>query len=82
MWTTTTKEKATIKDDIARRLAGRFRFEGVEHRGAVNRSNQTATALVDDRKGDRYCGGKHSTMYLCAGAVAGGDGMSMTLPRL
>lgn len=32
----------------------RFRFDGVEHKGVVNRINKRATVLVEDRGGEFY----------------------------
>jgi hypothetical protein len=40
-------------------MAVRFRFDGVEHTGIVNRISKRATVLVEDREGQRYSDGKH-----------------------
>ena len=40
-------------------MAVRFRFEGVERTGIVNRISKRATVLVEDPEGQRYSNGKH-----------------------
>ena len=40
-------------------MAVRFRFDGVQHTGIVNRIRKRATVLVEDREGQRYSDGKH-----------------------
>ena len=59
----TPKEKAIVKYGIKPGMAVRFRFDGVEHAGVVNRINKRATVLVEDRKGQRYSDGKHYTKF-------------------
>ena len=41
----------------------RFQFDGVEHKGVVNRISKRATVLVKDRKGQPYSDGKHYTKF-------------------
>ncbi len=55
----TPKERAIVKYGIKPGMAVRFRFDGVEHKGIVNRINKRATVLVEDRNGERYADGKH-----------------------
>ncbi len=59
----TPKEKAIVKYGIKPGMAVRFRFDGVEHKGIVNRINKRATVLVEHRKGERYSNGKHYTKF-------------------
>ncbi len=59
----TPKEKAIIKYGIKPGMAVRFRFDGVERKGVVNRINKRATVLVEDRKGQRYSDGKQYTKF-------------------
>jgi hypothetical protein len=59
----TPKEKAIVKYGIKPGMAVRFRCDGVEHNGVVNRINNRATVLVEDRKGQRYSDGKHYTKF-------------------
>lgn len=55
----TPREKALVKFGIRPGMAVRFRFDGVEHTGVVNRISKRATVLVEDREGQRYSDGKH-----------------------
>jgi hypothetical protein len=55
----TPREKALVKFGIRPGIAVRFRFDGVEHTGIVNRISKRATVLVEDREGQRYSDGKH-----------------------
>ena len=55
----TPREKALVKFGIRPGVTVRFRFDGVEHTGIVNRVSKRATVLVEDRKGQRYSDGKH-----------------------
>ena len=55
----TPKETAIVKYGIRPGMTVRFRFDGVERTGVVNRINKRATVLVEDRKGQRYSNGKH-----------------------
>ena len=41
----------------------RFRFDGVEHTGIVNRISKRATVLVEDGRGVRYTNGKHYAKF-------------------
>jgi hypothetical protein len=59
----TPKEKAMVRYGIKPGLAVRFRIDGVEHKGIVNRINKRATVLVDDHKGQRYSDGKHYSKF-------------------
>ena len=59
----TPKERAIVKYGIKPGMAVRFRFDGVEHRGVVNRINKRATVLIEDRKGQQYSDGKHYTKF-------------------
>jgi hypothetical protein len=55
----TPREKAMVKFGIRPGMAVRFRFDGVEHTGIVNRISKRATVLVENREGQRYSNGKH-----------------------
>ena len=59
----TPKEKAIVKYGIKPGMAVRFRFDGVEHKGVVNRISKRATVLVENRKGQPYSDGKHYTKF-------------------
>jgi len=59
----TPKEKAIVKYGIKPGIAVRFRFDGVEHKGVVNRINKRATVLVEDCKGQQYSDGKHYAKF-------------------
>jgi len=59
----TPKEKAIVKYGIKPGMTVRFRFDGVEHKGVVNRINKRATVLVEDRGGERYSNGKHYAKF-------------------
>jgi hypothetical protein len=59
----TPKERAIVKYDIQPGMAVRFRFDGVEHQGIVNRINKRATVLVEDRSGQRYSDGRHYAKF-------------------
>ena len=52
-----------VKFGIKSGMMVRFRFDGVEHEGVVNRINKRATVLVEDRRGERYSDGKHYTKF-------------------
>jgi hypothetical protein len=41
----------------------RFRFDGAEHTGIVNRISKRATVLVEDEAGVRYSNGKHYSKF-------------------
>lgn len=55
----TPREKALVKFGIRPGMAVRFRFDGVEQTGVVNRISKRATVLVEHREGQRYSNGKH-----------------------
>ncbi|NIL97982.1 MAG: hypothetical protein GTO53_09535 [Planctomycetales bacterium] len=59
----TPKEKAIVKYGIKPGVKVRFRFDGVQHKGFVNRINKRATVLVEDRKGVRYSNGKYYVKF-------------------
>ena len=55
----TPREKALAKFGIKPGMAVRFRFDGIEHTGIVNRISKRATVLVENREGQRYSDGNH-----------------------
>ncbi len=59
----TPKERAIVKYGIKPGMTVRFRLDGVEHKGVVNRINKRATVLVEDRGGVRYSNGKHYAKF-------------------
>jgi hypothetical protein len=59
----TPKEKAIVKYGIRPGMTVRFRVDGVEHKGIVNRINKRATVLVEDRQGQQYSDGKHYAKF-------------------
>ncbi|REJ68224.1 MAG: SprT-like family protein [Planctomycetota bacterium] len=59
----TPKEKALVQFGIKPGMVVRFRFDGEEHTGVVNRINKRATVLVEDRRGQRYSDGKHYAKF-------------------
>lgn len=59
----TPKEKAIVKYGVKPGMAVRFRFDGAERQGVVNRVGKRATVLVEDGKGERYSDGKHYTKF-------------------
>ena len=59
----TPREKAMVKFGIQPGMAVRFRFDGVEHKGFVNRINKRATVLVEDRSGTPYSDGKRYAKF-------------------
>lgn len=59
----TPREKALVQYGIKPGMAVRFRFDGVEHQGVVNRISKRATVLVEDRSGQRYADGKHYAKF-------------------
>ncbi len=59
----TPKEKALVKFGIRPGVKVRFRFDGSEHTGVVNRVSKRATVLVEDSMGRRYSDGKHYTKF-------------------
>lgn len=54
----TPKERAFVKFGIRPGVTVRFRFDGIEHTGVVNRVSKRATVLVEDHRGQRYSDGK------------------------
>ncbi len=54
----TPKERAFVKFGISPGVTVRFRFDGIEHTGVVNRVSKRATVLVEDHRGQRYSDGK------------------------
>ncbi len=59
----TPKELAIVKFGIKPGMTVRFRFDGVEHTGIVNRISKRATVLVEDDRGQRYTNGKHYAKF-------------------
>ncbi|MEX0642077.1 MAG: hypothetical protein WD468_05220 [Pirellulales bacterium] len=59
----TPKEKAIVQFGVKPGMAVRFRFDGVEHTGIVNRINRRATVLVEDRQGEPYSNGKRYAKF-------------------
>lgn len=59
----TPRERAQVKFGIRPGVKVRFRFDGVEHTGFVNRVSRRATVLVEDSRGQRYTNGKHYLKY-------------------
>jgi hypothetical protein len=59
----TPRERAAVKFGIRPGAKVRFRFDGVQHVGIVNRVNKRATVLVEDPRGPRYSNGKHYAKY-------------------
>jgi hypothetical protein len=59
----TPQETAMVKFGILPGMMVRFRFDGIEHKGVVNRINKRATVLVEDREGERYSNGKHYAKF-------------------
>ncbi len=55
----TPRERAIVKFGIRPGMMVRFRFDGVEYNGIVNRISKRATVLVEDGRGVRYSNGKH-----------------------
>jgi hypothetical protein len=59
----TPREKAMVQFGIKPGMAVRFRFDGIEHKGFVNRINKRATVLVEDRRGESYSDGKRYAKF-------------------
>lgn len=59
----TPKERAIVKYGIIPGMIVRFRFDGVEHQGVVNRISKRATVLVEDPEGETYSDGKHYAKF-------------------
>lgn len=56
-------EKAITQFGIRPGDRVRFRFDGVEHVGKVNRISRRATVLVEDQRGPRYSDGKRYAKF-------------------
>jgi hypothetical protein len=52
-----------VKFGIRPGVKVRFRFDGIEHTGVVNRVSKRATVLVEDPKGRPYTDGKHYVKF-------------------
>lgn len=59
----TPRERAIVKFGIKPGMRVRFRFDGVEHTGVVNRISKRATVLVEDERGQPYTNGKHYAKF-------------------
>jgi len=59
----TPKERAIVKYGIQPGMKVRFRFDGVDHTGMVNRINKRATVLVEDAAGQPYSDGKRYAKF-------------------
>lgn len=59
----TPREKALVAFGIKPGMTVRFRFEGIERTGIVNRISKRATVLVEDPAGQRYSNGKHYVKF-------------------
>jgi hypothetical protein len=59
----TPREKALVKFGLRPGTTVRFRFDGVQHTGIVNRISRRATVLVEHSGGQRYTDGKHYIKY-------------------
>jgi len=59
----TPQEKAIVQFGIQPGMVVRFRFDGVEHQGVVNRINKRATVLVEDQRGEPYSNGKRYAKF-------------------
>lgn len=59
----TPREKAIAKYGIRSGMKVRFRFDGVEHTGVVNRINKRVTVLVENLSGQPYSDGKRYSKF-------------------
>lgn len=59
----TPRETARVKFGIMPGMMVRFRFDGVQHVGRVNRITKRATVLVEDNEGEPYSDGKRYATY-------------------
>lgn len=59
----TPRETAIVKYGIRPGAKVRFRFDGVQYLGIVNRINKRATVLVEDSGGERYSDGKRYAKF-------------------
>lgn len=63
----TPNERVMVKYGFKPGMKVRFRFDGVEHKGIVNRINKRVTVLVENHSGPRYTDGKcYSKFYVPA----------------
>jgi hypothetical protein len=59
----TPRERAAVKFGIRPGSKVRFRFDGAQYTGVVNRVSKRATVLVEDPRGQRYTNGKHYAKF-------------------
>lgn len=59
----TPRERAIVQYGIRPGMKVRFRFDGEQRVGIVNRVNNRATVLVEDERGQRYTNGKHYAKF-------------------
>lgn len=59
----TPKERALVKFGVHPGMQVRFRIDGTQHVGVVNRINKRATVLVEDAKGLPYSNGKRYSKF-------------------
>jgi hypothetical protein len=59
----TPREKAFVKFGIQPGMVVRFRFDGIDHVGVVNRVNKRTTVLVEDGRGEQYSNGKRYAKF-------------------
>lgn len=66
----TPRERAFVRFGVHPGATVRFRCDGTEHTGVVNRIGQRATVLVPDRRGARYSDGRrYAKFYVPIGAL-------------
>jgi len=66
----TPRERAFVRFGVHPGATVRFRLDGTEHVGVVNRIGQRVTVLVPDRSGPRYSDGRHyAKFYVPVGAL-------------
>lgn len=59
----TPRERAIVKFGIRPGMTVRFRCDGVQYTGIVNRISKRATVLVEDDRGLQYTNGKHYAKF-------------------
>lgn len=59
----TPREAAMVKFGVRPGMRVRFRHEGRQHEGTVNRVNRRATVLVEDASGQRYSDGRRYAKF-------------------
>jgi hypothetical protein len=59
----TPKEKAIVQFGLKPGMKVRFRLDGVQHTGIINRISKRATVLVEDGQGLPYSNGKHYAKF-------------------